>query len=97
MSESELETFRRLLPDYYYHLKHNPESLLARIYGIFTVKMEDLVPVNIILMGNTIQYSEVSNIENVFDLKGSLINREVREANLKNTSTLKDLNFLKIS
>jgi hypothetical protein len=35
-------------------------------------------------------------IEHVFDLKGSRKNREVTSDNIKNTSTLKDLNLLKI-
>ena len=63
---------------------------------MFTVKMEDIVPVHVILMGNTIQVSDSRDIENVFDLKGSMINREVGSKGLKNTSTLKDKNFIKI-
>jgi hypothetical protein len=38
------------LPDYYFHLKQNKNSLMARIYGIFTVMMEELKPVHILLM-----------------------------------------------
>ena len=38
MTDSELEFFKKTfgLP-YFYHLKRNPTSLLARIYGVFTV------------------------------------------------------------
>lgn len=68
-------------------------SLLARIYGIYTIKMEEIEPVHIILMGNT-KRSNDKMIEHVFDLKGSFINREVKEKGLKNTATLKDLNLL---
>jgi len=68
-------------------------SLLARIYGIYTIKMEEIEPVHIILMGNS-KKSNDKMIEHVFDLKGSFINREVKGKNLKNTATLKDLNLL---
>ena len=46
-------------------------------------------------MGNT-KKSNDKNIVNVFDLKGSFINREVKEKNLKPTATLKDLNLMDI-
>lgn len=79
--------------EYFRHVATHPQSLLARIYGIYTVKMEDVEPVSLILMGNT-KKSNDKMIEHVFDLKGSFINREVKEKNLKNTATLKDLNLL---
>mmetsp|Transcript_30864 Transcript_30864/g.30361 ORF Transcript_30864/g.30361 Transcript_30864/m.30361 type:complete len:108 (-) Transcript_30864:835-1158(-) len=58
MTESELQYFLSILEDFYYHLAGNPDSMLARIYGVYTVKMEDVVPVHIILMANTIQLSK---------------------------------------
>ncbi len=55
MTDGELQTFKAMFKDYYeYLIKKNKISLLARIYGIFTVQMEDIVPVHLILMGNTI-------------------------------------------
>jgi hypothetical protein len=48
-------------------------------------------------MGNTIRYQNYKKIINIFDLKGSKVNRKVPDSkSLKNTSTLKDLNFLMI-
>ena len=44
-----------MFKEFYAHLENYPDSLLARIYGIFTVSMEDIVPVHLILMGNTVQ------------------------------------------
>lgn len=71
-------------------------SLLARIYGVFKVKMEDIEPISLILMGNTKQSND-KLIEHVFDLKGSIVHREVKNAHkLKNTATLKDLNLLSL-
>ena len=53
--------------------------------------MEDIAPVHLFLMSNCAQSGP--DIVNVFDLKGSMINRE--EKNL-NAGTLKDVNLLKI-
>ena len=47
-------------------------------------------------MENTIKYQNYKSIINIFDLKGSKVNREVPHSkSLKKTSTLKDLNFLR--
>ena len=60
--------------------------------------MEDIIPVNLILMANTVKIKRPKLIENIFDLKGSSINREVKiTSEIKNTSTLKDENLKLIS
>lgn len=51
--------------------------MIAKIYGIYTVKMEDIREVHIILMDNL--FLKVHNKISEFDLKGSIINREVRQ------------------
>ena len=93
MTQSDLDTFKKLFVKYFEHVSTHQDSLLARIYGIYTVKMEEVEPVNLILMGNT-KRSNDKMIEHIFDLKGSFINREEKGKNLKNTATLKDLNLL---
>ena len=75
MNQDELDIFLESMPDYYNHIMQNPKSLIARIYGVFKVKMEDIVPVNLMLMANTINVKQIDRIVNVFDLKGSIINR----------------------
>lgn len=87
MSDSELKTFFRIFEEFSRHIEKFPSSLFARVYGIFTVKMEDIVPVNLILLNNTIQ----GKPELCFDLKGSYINREVKKGE---SSVLKDVNLL---
>lgn len=57
--------------------------------------MEDVAEVSLVLMGNT-KFCKNENLECVFDLKGSMVNRIVKGKNLKNTATLKDKNLLKI-
>lgn len=56
--------------------------------------MEEIVPVHILLMANSAQCGKL--IEYCFDLKGSEINREVPEDEIKKGCTLKDQNMLKI-
>lgn len=94
MYDSELEIFMKALPDYFKHLQSNQNSIIARIYGVYRVKMEDIKPVHLLVMANTIRTSNFPMIMNIFDLKGSVVNRQVKMTKkLKNTSTLKDLNL----
>jgi 1-phosphatidylinositol-4-phosphate 5-kinase len=96
MTESDLSTFKKVFRQYFNAVTTRAQnSLLARIYGVYTIKMEDVEPVHLVLMGNT-KKSNDKNIINVFDLKGSIINREVIGKNLKNTATLKDINLLNL-
>jgi hypothetical protein len=52
---------------------------MARIYGIYTVKMEDQKPVKLVVMGNTMRGRKDYCVLGVFDLKGSMVNRFVKE------------------
>jgi hypothetical protein len=47
--------------------------------------MEDLVPVHILLMANSAQAGK--QIQHVFDLKGSIINREVPKSEFTKGAT----------
>ena len=92
MNNAELKVFRNCLPDYVMFLRENPDSMIARIYGVFTVQMEDITPVHLLLMSNAAQAGK--NIKNVFDLKGSIINRKVEDHHITAGGTLKDVNLL---
>lgn len=97
MTDDELKVFLKAFPDYFRHLAANPRSIIARIYGVFKVQMEDIMPVNLLLMANTIKHRATKNILNIYDLKGSIINRNVViTKKTKNTSTLKDVNLQRI-
>ena len=65
--------------------------MLARFYGIFTIKIKFMKPINVIIMDN-IMGKHSDDIVRVFDLKGSTFQR-INPGPLKNTSTRKDLNF----
>jgi len=95
MNENELKVLMKMLPEYLMFLKANPNSLMARIYGIFTVRMEGVEKVHILLMSNAAQVGKL--VEKVFDLKGSEINREVHGPDANSGSgTLKDMNLVKL-
>ncbi len=78
---------------------------MARIYGVFTVEIEKLNKVHLILMGNSMKLQKIPNVlkdqigniktlKYCFDLKGSMVNRETQ--NPKPGSTLKDKNLLSL-
>jgi len=78
----------------YTHFKDYPKSLIARIYGVYTVDMPHYRPVHLMLMANTLRFRKPAQITRIYDLKGSSINRE-EKGETKPTSTLKDTNLLK--
>jgi hypothetical protein len=67
---------------------------MARIYGVFTVQMQDVVPVHILLMSNAAKCGKY--VYKTFDLKGSIVNREVKPNEMLTTSCLKDVNLLNL-
>ena len=79
----------KALPSYLSYLIKNKDSLIARIYGIFTIQMEDQEEVHILLMANL--FENVKDRMSEFDLKGSIINRECPNYSLK--KCLKDVNL----
>jgi 1-phosphatidylinositol-4-phosphate 5-kinase len=93
LKDEELDLLARkgLLEKYYNFLKSNPESMLARFYGIFTIKIKFMKPINVIIMDN-IMGKHSDDIVRVFDLKGSTFQR-IHPGTFKNTTTRKDLNF----
>jgi len=96
MTDEELAFIDQILPRLFEHFQAYPESLLAKIYGVYTVEMKGYHAVNLILMGNTLNFSSKQDITRIYDLKGSLISRFVpTRAGVKSTSTLKDVNFLR--
>jgi len=85
----------KILPDYYKHLKKCPNSLLARVYGVYTVEMTGYDKVNLILMGNTLRFQNRADISRIYDMKGSTHNRFVKtKQTTKASTTLKDMNFV---
>lgn len=94
MNKSEQKVLMDALPLYLDHLKKHQDTLIAKIYGIYTVKMEDIREVHILLMDNLFLHVKEKHSE--FDLKGSIINREVHMP-FTMKDCLKDVNLQRIS
>ena len=77
MTSSELKLVKKMMPGYSEYLKTNPDSLLSKILGIFTVESDKFSKVHIMLMENTIRLKDKNKLKYVFDLKGSQIHRNV--------------------
>ena len=95
MTMSDFNAFMYVFKYYFEHINQYPDSLIARIYGVYSVQMDDMDPVYLILMGNTKQIDDIY-IKKVYDLKGSMIKRIVKgeEREFKHTACLKDQNIL---
>ena len=107
MRGTEKDVLLKMLDDLIYHFKKTQnKSLLARIYGVFTIKTNVFRSVDVIVMQNTVQLSNKSNPCMYFDLKGSSKGRYTKfnhQDNLwwqKNRyghkKVMKDNNFLQI-
>lgn len=77
ISIEERDLFLKLLPAFSDHYFQNKNSLLAKIFGVFTVKCDRMDDVHIMLMENTLRVKDEANLRYVFDLKGSLVDRKV--------------------
>ena len=53
MTKSELKLYLRVLPEFCNHFKENRNSILAKIFGVFTVNTEHMKEVHVMLMENT--------------------------------------------
>ena len=98
MTKEEMAFFRnRFQEGYFKHFEQNPNSLISRIYGIYTVKMRGQAPVHLMMLAHTLRIESTDKIERIFDLKGSTVKREVKlRKKTKRTKTLKDINFVKL-
>lgn len=73
MFQEEVDIFTLNIHKYFEHIE-NGKSLLARIYGIFQVKMKGIEPIYFQMMANTIKFKQKIGLK-TYDLKGSLVNR----------------------
>ena len=97
MTLDDFNAFMKLFKNYFHYINIYPDSMIARIYGIYSVTLEGQDPVYLILMGNTKKIPDHC-VRRIYDLKGSLVQREVKgkESSFKNTACLKDINILNL-
>lgn len=77
--EEEKQFFLENLDNFITHFeKVRNESLIVKILGLYTIRTDQFVPVNLILMENIIQVKDKKNSKVVFDVKGSSFRRYVK-------------------
>jgi len=92
---AEHKFLRKILRDYYQHVKENPNTLLSQFYGLHRVKMPYGKKIHFVVMNNL--FPPHRDIHQTFDLKGSTVGREYKEEDLENNprATLKDINWMR--
>lgn len=96
---SEHKQLRRILKDYYHHVKTNPNTLISQFYGLHRLKVRGSIKkVHFIVMNNL--FPPHRDIHCKYDLKGSTWGRYTKlpadDQSLLDYShiTLKDINWL---
>jgi len=92
MSAEEIDVMLKILPNYLEHLRKTPGSLIAKIFGIFTIEKDGFGKVHVMLMENTLQFYNPDKLECIFDLKGSKLARTTK-GELKKSTIRKDNDF----
>jgi len=92
ISEEERDFFLSLVKEYHSHLNNNPRSLLAKIYGCFSIRVNNKNKVYHILMENLDPLDD-EHILFKYDMKFSTVNR--KEINSNNTIRAIKNTFLK--
>lgn len=92
---AEHKFLRKILREYYDHVRANPNTLLSQFYGLHRVKIPYGRKIHFVVMNNL--FPPHRDIHRTFDLKGSTIGRDFREEDLEKNprATLKDLNWLR--
>lgn len=93
MSSVELNVYLSKLPEFCEHFQNNKNSVLAKIYGVFTINTESSKGVHVMLMENTTQLKDPNRLTHIFDLKGSSVNRKTK-GHIEPSTVLKDTNYL---
>jgi 1-phosphatidylinositol-4-phosphate 5-kinase len=92
---AEHKLLRRILREYYDHVVQYPNTLISQFYGLHRVKIPYGRKIHFVVMNNL--FPPHRDIHQMFDLKGSTIGRDFKEADLEHNprATLKDLNWLR--
>lgn len=80
----------KLLENYHKHVSKNKDSILCRIYGVYTLRIPGLAPIELLLCQNL----KKDNMIRFYDLKGSLHNRSAAIRHESFNGPFKDQDFL---
>ncbi len=92
---AEHKFLRKILKEYYQHVRTNPNTLISQFYGLHRVKTRFGGKIHFVVMNNL--FPPHKDIHATYDLKGSTIGRDLKDEKLRENprSTLKDLNWLR--
>ncbi|PVF93524.1 SAICAR synthase-like protein [Serendipita vermifera] len=92
--EVEHKWLRRVLKDYYKHVKDNPHTLISRFYGLHRVKLPRGRKIHFVIMNNL--FPAHRDIHETYDLKGSTVGRLLPDSKLEENpnAVMKDLNWI---
>ncbi|KAF9181635.1 Phosphatidylinositol-4-phosphate 5-kinase [Haplosporangium sp. Z 11] len=91
---AEHKFMRKILKDYFNHVKQNPHTLLCRFFGLHRVKLPHGRKIHFVVMGNV--FPPNRDIHETYDLKGSTLGRAISDEELNSNprATQKDLNWV---
>ncbi len=86
-----------ILYSYYNYMTSANQSLLSKIYGVYSIRADNMQEITCFIMDNLLG-SDFMHIERIYDLKGSTVGRIVKLTEKENEHSsglkvLKDLNF----
>lgn len=93
---SEHKMLRKILKDYYNHVKNNPNTLVSQFYGLHRVKLPFGKKIHFIVMNNL--FPPHHDLHRTYDLKGSSLGREYipkKGQRALTTAVQKDLNWIR--
>lgn len=76
MTLDDFQAWMKMFEEYYLHVTQYPDSLIARVYGVYSIRVEGMSIVYYMMMGNT-KKIDSSYMRRLYDLKGSMLKREI--------------------
>ena len=99
-SEKKLLLDDSVLESYFCYIMANPDSLLSRYYGVFTIQLPGMESLTCFITDN-LYGKDYDRITRIYDLKGSIQNRRVKLTDDEMSGkvetahkVLKDVNYL---
>lgn len=98
IKKNEFDVLRDTLSQYHDHILKNPNTLLARYFGLHQIKCYSnnslIYDIYIVVMNNVFNLQHPELMEHKYDLKGSTFKRYTTPLKVKSGAAKKDLNFL---
>lgn len=90
-----------VLESYHGHMMSSEKSLLSKIYGVYSIRIEHMQELTCFIMDNLLG-ADFMHIERIYDLKGSTVGRSVnltqeQKDGISGLKVLKDLNFIELN